>query len=573
MNNQQSFQGIAAAPGMTLGPALHYRRQEFAVPRYQAAEPEAEWQRLSSAIEQAAREVESIYEEIKSRGKADDAEVFQAHLMFLKDRALLKRVRKDLDQGANAEAAWKDGIDFYARQLAALSDPVLSAREADVRDVGLRVLGILSGRGERFFSLADEVIIVADDLLPSETASLDKAKVLGFCLAGGGASSHTAILARGLGIPAVAGLGNGFLAVEDGTVLIVDGEQGQVFTNPDNDQVQSTRQRMAARAARQEQWIAISQGAVSTLDGVPKEVVANIGSAADASLAVKFGADGVGLFRTEFLYLNRSSMPPEAEQVATYRQVFEVMSGKPVVVRTLDIGGDKAVTYLGITGEANPFLGWRAIRMIDERPDVLATQLRALLLAGVNADLRIMLPMVSSLGEVLQVRAILNDVLDELDRAGLQRAQKFQFGIMIEVPAAALMAEKIAPHVDFFSIGTNDLTQYTLAVDRGNPRVAHLASPYHPAVLRLIDHTIRSAHAAGKWVGLCGEFAGDALAVPVLLGLGLDEFSMAPARILEVKQTIRAWRMEESLPIARAALEMSTAEEVIAYLEGNKKEL
>ncbi len=385
----------------------------------------------------------------------------------------------------------------------------------------------------------------------------------------GGPTSHTAILSRSLGVPAVVSAPVPVDEIENGILLILDGGTGDVTLGPTLAELDKAKQRQAVWLQERASQLSAVMRPATTRDDHTVEVVANIGSVADARSALEQGAEGVGLFRTEFLYLDRESLPSEAEQTGTYRETFKIMGWRPVVVRTLDIGGDKAVNYLGVTAEPNPFLGWRAIRMIRERPDVLENQMRALLVAGgqTNADLRIMLPMVSSIAEVERAREILDTACEQLRAEGKPVAEKVQFGIMVEVPSAAILAEHFAQKVDFFSIGTNDLTQYTLAVDRTNERVAALASPYHPAVLRLIDVTIKAAHAHGKWVGLCGELAGDVMAVPILLGLGLDEFSMASSSIPGVKAAIRRWTLTECQKVAAHALSLPTAIEVIDFLK------
>ncbi|NTU75424.1 MAG: phosphoenolpyruvate--protein phosphotransferase, partial [Anaerolineaceae bacterium] len=416
----------------------------------------------------------------------------------------------------------------------------------------------------------EPVIIIAEDLTPSDTVAFDRSKILAFCTLKGGPTSHTAILARSIGVPATVSTPLPLEDIPNGTLLILDGSTGEVWVEPNEAELAEARKKQSAGNT---QWAIILEAAQKpafTRDGKQVEVVANIGSAADARQAVANGAEGVGLLRTEFLYMDRDSLPSEAEQINVYREIFAVMGSRPVVVRTLDIGGDKSVSYLGIKEEANPFLGWRAIRMVSERPEILVDQFRALLQAGVDSDLRIMLPMVSNIDEVIQAKNLLEISRCQLTEEGKAYAQNVQFGIMIEVPSAALLASHFAELVDFFSIGTNDLTQYTLAVDRSNERVANLASPFNPAVVTLIANTIQAAHAKGKWVGLCGEMAGDPLGTPLLLGLGLDEFSMAPKSIPEVKELLRGLTMEECRKIAQHVLTLPSAAAVEEYL---KKEI
>ena len=572
-NRSRTLKGIPVAPGLACGRAVLWVEESLHVPHYPVSDVAGEMRRLAAARQQSRRELDALHEQVAGQAGSAEAAVFTAHRMFLDDKVLLKRVQLAVEGGLNVEASWSEAVGYYASQLENLPSPTLGARAADVRDVGRRVLRHLLGLPSGQLQLDEPVIIVAGDLSPSQTATLDKSKVLAFCTAEGGPTSHTAILARALGLPAVVALGPAILQVAAGDLLLVDGARGEVRLNPPPEELASFRSLSARdRQPEQDALDAASQPAV-TLDGVALEVVANIAGWQEAQSALDFGAEGVGLFRTEFLYLDRASLPGETEQVAAYRKVFRVMGDKPVVVRTLDIGGDKSVAYLGFTREANPFLGWRAIRMNHGRPDVFKSQVRALLQAAAGADLRIMLPMISNLEEVTTARQLLEECRDELLGAGLPCAARVQFGIMVEVPSAALIASHLAPHVDFFSLGTNDLTQYTLAVDRTNARVAHLASAYHPAVLALIRMTVRAAHAHGKWAGLCGELAGDVLAVPLLLGLGLDELSMSPALIPAVKRAIRRCDRARCQQLADQCLSLSTSAEVVELLSASDSNL
>ncbi|HRF47837.1 MAG TPA: phosphoenolpyruvate--protein phosphotransferase [Anaerolineales bacterium] len=566
----QQFKGLPASPGIAIGPIWIYRPQEAVVERHLVADPTAEWVRLQVALAKARTQLQALESRARETIGEEEAEIFAAHQLFLADDDLLVDLRTVLrNQRLNAEAAVEDAFEQHAQALEALDEEYFRARAADVRDVSRRVLRCLQDTDDSANTLKEPSIIVADDLTPSDTVQFERANVLGLVTLKGGPTSHTAILARGLGIPAVVSVPAHLEDLRNGSLLILDGGAGELRVAPTLADLNRYKAKQAEWEMRRKGQLAAAHAPATTLDGHTVEVVVNIGGAEDARLGIENGAEGVGLFRTEFLYLDRETMPTEAEQIAAYRAAFKVMAGKTMVVRTLDIGGDKSVPYLGLEHEPNPFLGWRAIRMIRERPDVLEDQARALLLAAAETEtkLHIMLPLVSSVGEVERAREIFAGVVSALTAAG-RRPPEYKFGIMIEVPAAAVQADVFAPLVDFFSIGTNDLTQYTLAVDRGNERVAAIASPYHPAVLRLIKMTIDAAHAHGKWVGMCGELAGDELAAPLLLGLGLDEFSMVPAAIPAVKAAIRRWDLAQCREIAAHCLALPQATDIRTYLRG-----
>ena len=484
--------------------------------------------------------------------------------MMLDDPDLIEAVRLAIRQeGINAEAALHDAAESYAQALAALDDEYLQARAADVRDVANRVLRVLLNVAESpTAGLKAPSIILAADLAPSDTVMLDKSLVLGFCTAAGGATSHTAILARGLGLPAVVGAGTDILALPDSAPLILDGEAGWLVVEPDAATTAAYQAKQAGADAAEAVARASAHEPAITRDGRRVEVVANIGNVAGAHAALAAGAEGVGLLRTEFLFLERTSLPSEEEQYRAYKAIGDAFGGLPVVLRTLDVGGDKELPYLNTPPEQNPFLGVRAIRLCLSRPELFKPQLRAALRAGAGNGLKLMFPMVATVGEVRQARAVLAECRAELQAQGLPVAERMEVGIMIEIPAAAVVADQLAKVVDFFSIGTNDLSQYTMAADRTNAGVASLADAFQPAVLRLIRQVIDAAHAAGKWVGLCGELAGEPLAIPILLGLGLDEFSMNAPAIPTAKQVIRTLRVDEARAIAATVLELESAEEV-----------
>ena len=555
--------GIAAAPGLAEGPAVLWAEQATVIPRFTHTDPAGERARLAAAREAARAEIAHLRSSVAAQASAAEAAVFDAHAMFLDDSALLKRVGAAIDAGLNAEAAWMDAIAQFADQLAGLADPSLRARAADVRDVGERVLGHLLGLvAQPSLDLRAPSVIVARDLTPSQTAGLDTGLVLAFCTAEGGPTSHTAILAKALGLPAVVALGPAVLDMPPGTLLLVDGDHGEVVVDPDA----ATRRDFLARreqiAQRTHAELRTAHEPAVTRDGHRVEVAANVGSPKEAASALDAGAEGIGLLRTEFLYLNRQTAPDEQEQLDAYDAVLDAMGGRPVVVRTLDIGGDKQLPYLDLGREQNPFLGWRAIRMCLDQPDFFKVQLRALLRASPGHDLRIMFPMVATLDEVRRAKALLEEARWEVEAAGHAVAPAIQIGIMVEVPSTALLAEQFAREVDFFSIGTNDLTQYTLAAERGNRRVAYLGDACHPAVLRLIQRVVEAAHRSGIWAGVCGELAGDGEAVPLLLGLGVDELSMAPTSIPHIKATIGQLLVREAEQTAHEALQQASAADV-----------
>jgi phosphoenolpyruvate-protein phosphotransferase len=564
----RTLRGIAASRGIAIGPAFHFRRAGLHFERCTVEDPAAEWARFETALETAREQLADVYAKAKAESGAKQAAIFQAHALMLDDPELLDTVRTAIEkQCVNAESALSDAAEMYAQMLEALDDEYLSARAADVRDVATRILCILLSVAESpCAGLAVPSIILARDLTPSDTVMLDKSLVLGFCTAEGGATSHTAILARGLGLPAVVGAGPDALDVPDGATLVLDGSEGTLLVEPDKEMVAGYQARQAAAATVLAQASERAHEPAVTRDGHRVEVVANIGNVEGAQAALEAGAEGVGLLRTEFLYLERTHLPSEEEQYQAYRAIVDVFGGLPIILRTLDIGGDKDLPYLDLPHEMNPFLGLRAIRLCLARPELFKPQLRAALRAGAGRNLKIMFPMVATVAEVRAARAVLEECRAELLAEGQPVAEEMEIGVMVEVPAAALMADHLAVEVDFFSIGTNDLSQYTLAADRTNAQVAPLATGFQPAVLRLVRDVIAAAHAQHKWVGLCGELAGEPLAIPILLGLGLDEFSMNPPAIPLAKQIIRALVLDETREVAQAALELDSPNAVRALV-------
>jgi len=557
------LRGIPASPGIAIGPVAAYRPALPEITERQVDHPQAEAERLQAAIRAAREEIQALRQRAAGQVSEYEASIFDAHLLFTQDPALVQAAQQRiLERKINAEAAWTALIEETTAAYRALEDPYLQARAADVADVGQRVARLLIGVAPAAFKPPQPAILVAADLTPSDTAQMDPRQVLGICTELGGATSHSAILARALGIPAVVGAGPAVSRLTDGTPLALNGESGQVWIDPPPDQRAALQARQAAWQKAHTAAKAASQAPAVTRDGRQVEVVANIRGLADAQAALDYGAEGVGLLRTEFLYLERRTAPSEEEQLAAYRAIADVMGTRPLIIRTLDVGGDKALPYLDLGQEANPFLGWRAIRLCLGQPDILKTQLRAILRATPGRRVKIMFPMVATLGEVRAVKALLAEAQRELRQAGRPYDEHAEVGIMVEVPAAVAIADQLAAEVDFFSIGTNDLSQYTMAADRTNARVAALADPFQPAVLRLIHQTVQAGHAAGIWVGLCGELAGDPLAAPILLGLGLDEFSMNPPAVPQVKRVIRCLTLAEAQALAERALALDGAVEV-----------
>ena len=555
-----TIRGVAGAPGLAIGPLYRFERARVEV-RERFAGADQEHARLHAALESARQQIAVLHAQVAERADASEAAIFEVHRDILSDPELIERVQLAIAEGQSAARAWQSATAAHAAELAELSNALLAERAADIRDVGERVLRLLAGADTGAPALPDEpVVVVAYDLTPSETVALDPKRVLGFCTAVGGPNAHTAILARALGLPAVVSAGPGVLKLAAGTPVILDGNAGTLTASPSDDAI------AAARSAQQRQQAQRATATLSaaepaiTADGHRVEIVANIGGAREAGEALAHGAEGVGLFRTEVLFLDdtRKTAPTEDEQFAAYRDAAKAFGGQPVIVRTLDIGGDKEVAYLDLPREDNPFLGVRGVRLCFEHPDLFRTQLRAILRAASFGKLRIMFPMIADVGELRAARAIVENLRAELS------APPVEVGIMIEVPSAALMADILAREADFFSIGTNDLTQYALAMDRMHPTLASQADDLHPAVLRLIAKTVEGAHAAGKWVGVCGNLGSNPAAVPILIGLGVDELSVAIKDIPLVKAQIRTMTLGQCQERARRALRCATAAEVRA---------
>jgi phosphoenolpyruvate-protein phosphotransferase/dihydroxyacetone kinase phosphotransfer subunit len=546
--------GVPASAGVAIGPARHLGRPPGPPPERAADGAEREGERLDEAIAVAREAIARDREAVAGRAGDAEAAIFDAHGALLDDEAMLEPAREAIALGAPAERAWHDAAEQVAALYRALEEPLLRERATDVLDVGRRVVAAITG--DEVAGPAEPGIVIARELTPAEAAGLDPELVRGIATAHGSATAHAAILARALGLPAAVGLGDALLAIDEGTALLLDGEAGTLQVDPDEGLLREAAQRGERLAARRAAAHERAHEPGATRDGTRVEVFANLGSAAEATTAVDMGAEGVGLLRTEFLFLDRPQLPEEDEQVETLRQIAVALGGRPLVVRTLDAGADKPLPALPMPPEVNPFLGVRGIRLTLERPEILATQLRAILRVAAEHPVKAMLPMVATLGEVRAARAL----LDEARRAtGIDAT--LELGIMVEVPAAALTAEHLAEHVDFFSVGTNDLTQYTMAAERGDERLAGLLAGPQPAVLRLVKATVEAAAARGRWVGVCGELAGDPAAAILLAGLGVTELSMAPALVAEAKAALRAVDLADARAAADAALDAEDADE------------
>ena len=553
--------GIAASAGVAIAPVVHYQPTHISITEYHVDEPDAEWQRVQAAIQTARQEIQAVFSQATLQIGDAEAAIFDAQLLFLEDPVLLEAAKERIfEHHINAEAAWQAVVDEVATSYRTLEDSYLQERVDDVVDVGQRVLRLLAGNAPANLHLEEPAILVATDLTPSDTARLDPRKVLGICTTSGSATSHSAIIARTLGIPAVLGVDAQVLHLADGTLMALDGESGKAWVEPESHILDLLAAKQEAWQTAQQEARATAHQPAITRDGRQVSVFANIGSINDVQVAVASGAEGVGLLRTEFLYLDRTSAPTEEEQLEVYQAIAQVLDNRPLIIRTLDVGGDKPLPYLRVGfPEANPFLGWRGIRFCLDHLDLFKTQLRAILRASVGHQIKIMLPMIASVTEVRAAKVILGEVQAELNQAGISFDAAMKVGIMVEVPAAVAIADHLAAEVDFFSIGTNDLSQYVMASDRTNPRVANLVDALHPAVLRMVQQTIQAAHAAGISVGLCGELAADTLATPILLGLGLDELSVNPQSIPGVKQAIARFSIVESEAIVASALQQDSA--------------
>lgn len=532
--------GIAASKGYAIGKVFLQEHEEIVITDTKVSNVEAEKEVLQKALEQAKVQLTAIRDKALAEIGEHEAQVFEAHLTLLDDPEFTGGMLLEIESNSiNAMKAVENITNTFVMIFDSMEDEYMKERAADIKDVSKRIISNLAGKGGDAFAITEEnTIVVAHDLTPSDTAQLDRSKVVGFLTNIGGRTSHSAIMARTLEIPAIVGLKDITTSVKNGDFVIVDGIEGICIINPDQSVIDEYTAKREKFLAEQEELKKLISVKTVTKSGRRVEVCGNIGSPADAEAVVANGGDGVGLFRTEFLYMDRDSAPTEEEQFESYKKVLEIMDGKQVVIRTLDIGGDKTLPYLPLPQEMNPFLGYRAIRLCLDRKDIFKVQIRALLRASVYGNLAVMFPMISGLEEFQAAKEFVEECKAELKAEGKEYSEKIQWGIMVEIPAAAVYADELAKYVDFFSIGTNDLIQYTLAADRMSEKVSYLYNPMHPAVLRLIKMTIDGAHKHGKWVGMCGEMAGDEAAIPTLVEYGLDEFSMSATSILTAKKII-----------------------------------
>ncbi|MHC5248892.1 phosphoenolpyruvate--protein phosphotransferase [Enterococcus sp. LJL90] len=565
----EMLKGIAASDGVAVAKAYLLVQPDLSFSKVSVDDTAAEATRLDKALAQSTEDLQAIREKAaQSLGEAE-AQVFDAHLMVLADPEMVGQIKQNItDNKVNAESALKEVTDMYIGMFEAMDDNAyMQERAADIRDVTKRILAHLLGVTLPNPSMInEEVVVVAHDLTPSDTAQLDRNFVKAFVTDIGGRTSHSAIMARSLEIPAIVGTKEITAKVKAGDILAVNGIEGDVIVNPTDDQAAEFKKAGEAYAAQKAEWEKLKNAETVTADGKHFELAANIGTPKDLDSVHNNGAEAIGLYRTEFLYMDAPDFPSEDDQFEAYKAVLEGMDGKPVVVRTMDIGGDKELPYLKLPHEMNPFLGYRALRisLSELGDDMFRTQMRALLRASVHGNLRIMFPMVATLKEFRAARKIFDEEKQKLVDAGTKVSDTIQVGIMIEIPAAAVLADKFAKEVDFFSVGTNDLIQYTMAADRMNEQVSYLYQPYNPSILRLIKNVIDAAHAEGKWAGMCGEMAGDQTAVPILMGMGLDEFSMSATSILKTRSLMKRLDTTKMTELANRALnDCDTMEEVV----------
>lgn len=563
------IKGIAASNGIAIAKVYKLEHVELVTVKTTIEDPAAEVEKLTKAFEVSKKELEVIRDNTREIIDEEHAAIFDAHIQIINDPELLSAVKSkvELDK-MNAAWAFEEVVNGFIAMFEAMDNAYMKERAADIKDVSKRVLSHILGVKISDPSLInEEVIVVADDLTPSDTAQLSKEFVRGFITNIGGSTSHSAIMARTLEIPAIVGAKTILENTQDGDMVILDGLKGDIFICPSADLIKEYEKKAKVYEAQKAVWALLKEKPSVTVDGHHVELAVNIGSPADIDGILNNGGEGVGLYRTEFLYMGRDNFPTEDEQFEAYKAVLKNLEGKPVVIRTLDIGGDKELSYMEMPKELNPFLGYRAIRMCLDRKELFKKQLRALLRASIFGNLKLMFPMIATLDEFKAAKNVLLETKAELIAEGVEVSDAMEVGIMVEIPAVALLADQFAKEVDFFSIGTNDLIQYTFAADRMNEAVSYLYQPYNPSLLRLIKMVIDAAHKEGKWVGMCGEMAGDQIAIPLLLGLGLDEFSMSATSILPARHLISKLNQGEMKEIAEKALNMKSNQEVINLVE------
>ncbi|MEH7454566.1 phosphoenolpyruvate--protein phosphotransferase [Gottfriedia acidiceleris] len=559
------IKGIAASSGIAIAKAFRLENPELNIVKKQISDIDAEIAKLDNAIQVSNTELEKIRDHANAELGEDKAAIFSAHILVLNDPELVNPVKDKIkSESVNADFAMNEVASMFVQMFESMDNEYMKERAADIRDVTKRVMVHLLGVTiSNPANITEEVIIIAEDLTPSDTAQLNRKYALGFTTDIGGRTSHSAIMARSLEIPAVVGTKEVTSKIENGVLVIVDGLDGHVIVDPSNEELEEYKAKKEKFELQKVEWAKLKNEPTVTKDGHHVELVANIGTPNDVEGVINNGGEGVGLYRTEFLYMGRDNFPSEEEQFESYKSVLESMGDKPVVVRTLDIGGDKELSYLHLPKEMNPFLGYRAIRLCLDQKEIFRTQLRALLRASVYGNLKIMFPMIATLDEFRAAKAVLLEEKEQLLKENVQVSDNIEIGMMVEIPASAVLADVFAKEVDFFSIGTNDLIQYTMAADRMNEQVSYLYQPYNPSILRLVKMVIDAANKEGKWAGMCGEMAGDALAIPLLVGLGLHEFSMSATSILPARSQMAKLSKADMEILAERALSMSTAEEVV----------
>ncbi len=572
-----ALKGIPAAPGIVIGKVLLLDREQYVIPKRPIKEEQIqeEVKRFKDSLMQTKQEIIDIKKRISDELSIEHGQIFSAHLLVIEDSMLIEEViAKIKKERLSAEYVFQDVLKKYIKVFSEMDDEYLRERISDINDIGKRILkNLIGAREDALSTLKDKVIVISYDLSPSDTATMHKKNVIGFATDIGSRTSHTAIMAKSLEIPAVVGLETITRNVKNGDNMIVDGTHGLIIINPTPTTLKHYELARKKMLAFEKHLLETKELPAQTLDGRKIELTANIELSEEVSSVLAHGAEGIGLYRTEYFYMNRKDLPSEEEQFKAYSAVAKKMKPYTVIIRTLDLGGDKFLSQLDIPMEMNPFMGWRAIRFCLARPDIFKTQLRAILRASAFGKLKMMYPMISGLEELRQANAILEDTKKELKKEGISFDDNMEVGAMIEIPSAALTADILAREADFFSIGTNDLIQYTLAVDRVNEKIAYLYEPAHPAVLLLVKNIIEAGHRAGIWVGMCGEMAGDVYMTLILLGFGLDEFSTSPVAVPEIKRIIRSVSMDQAKEIAQQAITLSTGKEIEKFARRKLKEI